>query len=440
MSTNTRLLMAMLGLSTALLLTAGAPSQRDDRGRGASAWTREELEWTPEEREIIRSLWLGSLEPLTPDPSNRYADDPRAADLGERLFFDAGFSVDGSVSCATCHRPELGFQDGLPLARGVGVTNRRTMPVVATAYSPWQFWDGRKDSQWAQALGPLESPVEHGGDRLFHVRRLAEVYSAPYEEIFGPLPDLTHLPPRGGPVEDRELRRAWERLSRDDRDGVNRAFANLGKAIAAYERTLVFGPSRFDAYAAGVLGEADEDATSSLTADEEAGLRLFIGKAGCIDCHNGPRLTDDYFHNTGVPAVKGLPRDRGRQEGAALVRADEFNCLGAYSDASPRECAELRFMVADGRELVRAFKTPSLRGVAQRAPYMHAGQIPDLAAVVAHYDRAPRAPDGHSEIRRLDLTATQRRQLAAFLRALDGPVAVPPAVVPGPSDGGGRRG
>src|SRR5690606_15553813 len=107
------------------------------------------------------SLSIKSLPPLPPDPSNRYGDDPRAAALGHQLFFDTRLSANGKVSCATCHDPGRDFQDGLPLAVGVGTNTRRTMPIAGTAYSPWMFWDGRKDSQWSQALGPLESPVEH---------------------------------------------------------------------------------------------------------------------------------------------------------------------------------------------------------------------------------------------------------------------------------------
>src|SRR5690242_9320383 len=106
----------------------------------------------------LKDLWLASLEPLPADPGNRWADDPSAAKLGERLFFDTRLSSNGEVACASCHDPRKDFQDDLPLARGVGTTARRTMPIAATAYSPFLFWDGRKDSQWAQALGPLESP------------------------------------------------------------------------------------------------------------------------------------------------------------------------------------------------------------------------------------------------------------------------------------------
>src|SRR5688572_4180531 len=130
--------------------------------------------WSKEELDQLRSLSISSLEPLPPDPSNRVADDARAAEFGQRLFFDKRLSSNGEVSCASCHLPGKVFQDGTPLAKGVGTTDRRTMSVIGTARSPWQFWDGRKDSQWAQALGPLESPVEHGGDRTQYAHIAAE--------------------------------------------------------------------------------------------------------------------------------------------------------------------------------------------------------------------------------------------------------------------------
>ncbi len=131
--------------------------------------------WTTEETETLRGLWVGSL---PPGPSNRYADDPRAAAFRHKLFFDTRFSSTGDVSCATCHQPELMFTDGLSLAEGVGTTDRKTITVIGAADSHWQFWDGRKDSQSSQALGPLENPVEHGGVRTLYVHLIAE--TAPY--------------------------------------------------------------------------------------------------------------------------------------------------------------------------------------------------------------------------------------------------------------------
>jgi cytochrome c peroxidase len=154
------------------------------------------------------------------------------------------------------------------------------------------------------------------------------------------------------------------------------------------------------------------------------GLRLFIGKASCTQCHNGPLLTNNEFHNTGVPAAAALPPDLGRALGAKQVLADEFNCRSPWSDANG-QCAELEFLVTDGHELERAFKVPSLRNVADRAPYMHAGQIATLGDVIEHYDRAPAAPAGHTELNRLKLSKRERGQLEAYLRALSGGTNAP---------------
>lgn len=382
--------------------------------------------WSPAQLQQLEGLSLARLEPLPPDPSNRVADDPRAAALGQRLFFDQRLSANGRVSCASCHLPDKLFQDGTSLGQGVGTTDRRTMSIIGAARSPWQFWDGRKDSQWSQALGPLESPVEHGGDRTQYVHLLAEHYRGEYEAIFGRLPDASQLPRHAGPVDDVAARAQWQALPAPDREQVNTAFANLGKAIAAYERRIEPGPSRFDAYVEAALSGDDERMRNSMTRDEIAGLRLFIGKAQCVQCHSGPLLTNNEFHNTGVPAAPGLPRDDGRLSGARKVLQDEFNCLGRYSDAQPQQCGELRFLADGGTQLLRQFRVPSLRNVAERAPYMHAGQFATLREVVAHYNRAPAAPEGHSELKPLGLSDREVAQLVAFLGTLGGPVRAEP--------------
>ena len=383
--------------------------------------------WTEAEVALLRSLWLGSLPPLPADPSNRFGDDPAAAALGEKLFFDTRLSINGQVACATCHVPQLGFQDGKPLSEGIGSTTRRAMPLAGTAYSPWFFWDGRKDSQWAQALAPLENPVEHGGDRTYYVHLLQAHYRSEYEAIFGSLPDLAQLPLHAGPDTDPNAAAAWAAMTTAEQEAINRAFANMGKAIAAFERQILPGASRFDQYVAALLAQDQAAMDVAMTEEEVAGLRLFISKADCTQCHNGPLLTDHHFHNTGVPLAPGLPEDLGRAVGAQQVLADEFNCLGVYSDAGPDGCAELRYMVADGHALVRQYKPPSLRNVAERAPYMHAGQFAQLAEVLQHYNRAPEAPAGHSELHALNLTPQELEQLAAFLESLSGPLVAPSA-------------
>lgn len=389
--------------------------------------------WTAAERTMLRSLSLTQLEALPADPSNRYADQPAASRLGNRLFFDTTMSSTGRVSCGTCHLPANGFQDGLPLGKGVGTAGRRTMPIAGTAYSPWQFWDGRADSHWAQALGPLESAVEHGGDRVQYARIIRDHYRREYEAVFGALPDLTGLPEHAGPVADTVRAHAWIRLAPARQDAITRVYANIGKAIAAFERQITFTPSRFDRYVDAELAGRAPAAADAFSDDERAGLRLFIGKAQCSNCHNGPLLTDQHFHNTGVPRSRdGMANDSGRATGVRAVIANEFNCLSRYSDAAPTDCAELRFAVTDGPELLRAYKTPSLRNAVTRSPFMHAGQFGSIPAVLAHYNRAPSAPAGKSELKPLRLSAAELRQLEAFLNTLASPVNFPRPEAPAP--------
>jgi cytochrome c peroxidase len=381
----------------------------------------------------LKDLWIGTLDPLPADPSNRWADSAAAADLGHRLFFDKRLSSDGRVACATCHNPRIEFQDGLPLARGVGTTDRRTMPVAGTAHSPFLFWDGRKDSQWAQALGPLESPVEHGGNRAQYAHVVAAHYRADYERLFGPLPDLRHVPKMAGPVPDPKARAAWALMSADDRESVTQVFVNVGKAIAAYERRLANGSSRFDIYIEA-WQRSGVPPRGVLSEDERAGLELFVGKANCIQCHNGPLFTNNEFHNTGVPRRYGVPADRGRLTAVRSVMGDEFNCRSRWSDARPGECPELDALPPAAPTMERAFKVPSLRNVADRPPYMHAGQLPTLGHVLRHYNSAPPAPSGRSELKPLGLTFGELRQLEAFLRTLSGGVTAEPRRLAAPPE------
>jgi cytochrome c peroxidase len=305
------------------------------------------------------------------------------------------------------------------------------MPIAGAAHSAWLFWDGRKDSLWSQALGPLEDAVEHGSNRTRIAKVLHAHHRAEYEAVFGPMPDLADLPDDAGPLGSAAERAAWHELDPARRNAVNRIFANLGKAIAAYERTLGPGESRFDRYARAVVAQ-DPVGQRELSSQEINGLRLFLGKGQCATCHNGPLLTDQHFHNTAVPPRNPALPDRGRAAATAKVQHDEFNCLGRFSDAPPQACQELRFMVGDDPALEGAFKTPSLRNVALRAPYMHAGQFASLEEAVAHYAKSPAAAVGHSELahegarhgerKRIRLSQAEVRDLAAFLQSLSGAV------------------
>ncbi|MCE9657475.1 MAG: cytochrome-c peroxidase [Burkholderiales bacterium] len=390
--------------------------------------------WSAGDLATLASMQWQAAGERSVDRSNAYEARADAAALGRALFNDTRLSRNGQVACASCHAADREFQDGRPLGQGVGTGKRRTMPVMGAANAPFLFWDGRKDSLWSQALGPLEDAAEHGGNRIRFLHVVQARYRDRYQAVFGPLPTLDALPDDASPNGNDAERAAWNALPAASRDGVNRVFANLGKAIAAYERQVSYGESRFDAYARATLA-GDPRGQEVLAAQEVRGLRLFIGPGQCVSCHNGPALTDHAFHNTGVPPLDPAAPDRGRAEGVKKLLGDEFNCLGRYSDARPGECGELQFVSADDPGLVGAFRTPSLRNVAARAPYMHAGQLATLGQVVEHYARSPRAAVGRSELAQpgerrpgrqaIRLSASEVQDLVAFLGALTGPVRQP---------------
>ena len=381
--------------------------------------------WDEKSRATLESLSLSSLPTPPPDPSNAVADLREAAIMGNRLFFDTRLSSNGEVSCATCHRPELDFTDGLPKGRGIGESKRNTLSLVGVAYSPWLYWDGRRDSLWSQALSPLEDPNEHGQNRMSLVRFVASepTYREMYASLFGSVPDFSdgaRFPVAAAPAEDSDLADAWSRMSARDQKLVNSVFSNIGKAIAAFERTLIHEPTRFDAYVDAVLREDANAQAEIFSNDEILGLQLFIGKARCTECHNGPLLTNHEFHNTAVLSFPGDLPDRGRVNGVRKVLVNEFNCFGEFSDDPERGCTELAF-VRTGSELIGAMRTPSLRNLANTNPYMHRGQIDTLADVIDHYNRAPDAMIGHNEAKPLRLSGPEKRRLEAFLLTLAAP-------------------
>lgn len=395
---------------------------------------RAAVEWTEPELALLESLSIASLRPPPPQPSNRVADDRAAAELGQRLFFDPSLSVNGRVSCATCHEPERLFTDGRATSRGVADTSRNAPTLAGAAHSPWMFWDGRRDSLWAQALGPLETAAEMGGTRLAVVRRVAADPStaAPYVRVFGSLPDLddqARFPEHAGPFGSAEEREHWGRMSLADRRAVDAAFANIGKAIGAYERLLMPGPARFDRYVESLRSGRAGAENAILTEEEIRGLRLFVdaGRTLCLRCHNGPLLTNQSFHDIGTAKREGGPPDFGRFLGLQAVLIDPFNCLGAFSDARPEQCGELRFLdKAHAGAAMGKFKTPTLRGLPRTAPFMHDGRFTSLDDVIEHY-RSPPAPNRGAtlEITPLALDAEESRALVAFLTTLDGDLATP---------------
>ena len=391
---------------------------------------------------VAEILALSPLPEPPDDPTNRVSGSERAARLGRALFFDRRLSASGEVSCATCHEPAKGWSDGRPQARGEGAVERHSMSLWNVAYNRWFFWDGRADSLWSQALFPLEEPREQGTTRT----TIAKLVGADpdltraYEELFGPLPDLSddaRFPPRARPPVPRVLHDvpigaevqppepevlAWEAMSEADRALVNEVFVNVGKSIAAFERRIVSRRAPFDVFVEGIR-EDDPVKQRALSESGKRGLALFLGKARCHICHTGPNFTDKEFHNNRIPPQEGrASMDPGRFLGVELVQASPWNGVGAFSDDPVGDArTKVAYLVRNGHNWAE-FKTPSLRNVAVTAPYMHEGQFATLEEVLRYYSTLdgamPLQHGGESILQALHLDDGEIADLVAFLEAL----------------------
>ncbi|MFO0683723.1 MAG: cytochrome c peroxidase [Sandaracinus sp.] len=328
-------------------------------------------------------LILGMAYPAAPpaDPSSAHAGDPAAVALGRALFEDAALSPAG-IGCASCHDPARGFGDGLEVGQGTAELARNTPTLYASALVRWPFWDGRVDSLWAQALGPIENAREMASSRLHVAHRIDLAHRTAFEAVFGPMPDLSdtaRFPAEGMPGDA-----AWEVMASADRDAIDRVFASAGKAIAAYERTLAPPHTRFDDYLAGDL--------EALTSAERDGLHEYAAD-GCLDCHFGPALSNGAFHAIGMPGHgSGAELDVGRSAALAPLTSSAFRRQGAYSDA-PGEPDPLAGIASFPPSTIGAFRTPTLRALSATAPYGHAGTFATIREVVVHYANV-RRPNG----------------------------------------------
>lgn len=500
-----------------------------------------------------------------PDTSNAVADNPAAAALGHRFYFDPGFSGVASgadmllrpltspgraevgapigVSCNTCHEVARGGADhtappvGQAVSIGGGAYDVNGQQTINAAFADLVYWNGRNDSLWSQIVAVAESHVSMNGSRLRVAWRIVDAYRAEYEALFpqNPLPpeldtvaaQRARLAPDGTcklvdgacpaachttygpclprfPLEGRPgfvhpgeqpvcswgstetilqpYQDAWDCMQLADQLQVTRILTNWGKALAAYERTLVSRDAPFDRWAAagfppGMLAPA-----------AERGARLFVGKAACSQCHAGPLFTDNLFHNLGVPqAGRYVPTTAACPEGdwCDCVSDDRFepvNCLpiGARDGLRKLQASRLRrdsiwsdddecrrhFTVhtdpnyaadhptqCDGRirwyslpltdDLRGAWRTPGLRDVALTAPYMHTGAYATLREVVAGYNRGTLDTGDGERIGPLDprlhplgLTDNELDDLVAFLESLTGsvdPAVTAPPELPPPS-------
>ena len=379
-----------------------------------------------------RIAGLAQLSPPPADPTNQFSNNQVAARLGQRLFFDERMSRNGEISCATCHVPELGFADGLPLPMGLAEGERHTPSLLNVGWHRWFFWDGRADTLWSQALHPFEKDAEFGTTRMKVIHHVAEdpILRREYEAVFGPLPPLedeTRFPrsaqPSGDPKHPDTL--AWQNMTAEDQQLVNRIFANIGKAIAAYEHQLNTTNSPFDDFASAMLAN-DERAMAEYDSDAYEGMLLFIGEAGCRQCHNGPMFSDLEFHNIGIPPGHGgLPQDAGRWEGIDVLQKNPFRANGPFSDSPESQRGRSTASLIRSSEHWGAFRTPSLRNLNRTAPFMHQGQFATLKDVLAFYNTLDDMVvlDHHQEtvLQPLDLDERQLAQLETFLLSLSSP-------------------
>jgi len=371
----------------------------------------DESEW-----ELIQGMaWHG--EPVD-DPTNGVFRSPAAATLGRRLFFDKSFSPNGDVACASCHAPEKNFGDDRPQSVGLARVDRHAPNVALASYTHAQFWDGRADSLWMQALGPFESAKEMGSSRGTVVRHIAADHRAAYEAVFGALPALASDARLDGAM---PTAASWTSLSSDEQRVVTGIFVNAGKAIAAYERTLRVNENALDRYARG-------DATA-LGDPERKGLKSYL-HSGCAQCHAGPRLTDDAYHALRFPTGReDGAADRGRIDAFEFLANSEFNAAGTWSDA------RMPLVFPSNRDrLLGAFKTPTLRGVATRGQFGHGGTLATLEDLAKHYSERGLKESDPKAVGTLDpwvpeFDHTMRDALVPFLKVLKGD-ALDPATAP----------
>lgn len=378
------------------------------------------------------------------DPTNKYADDPAAAALGQRLFFDPGYSGPivvgddgtngglgaageaGKVSCRSCHLGDWMIDDrsrpnGTSLAIDWFFRNAPTLVNVAT-YERWFGWVGFNDNLWGKSLIPAEFVM--GTTRSGIVHYLYAAYRDDYEAVFGaPLPDeldpahpdAARFPSDATPLDPTG---SWSTMAPADQDAINLAYANFGKALAAYQRKLISGPAPFDRYLEGD--------TSAIPEAAKRGARLFIGKAACSECHSGPTFSDEEFHVTGVEQlgehVLGAPDyDPGRLGALDVYLSWDFSTAGKYNDdPSVDHSAGITREPA----LAGAFRTKGLRNVAMTGPYMHTGHLKTLREVVEFYNVGG-AESGYAGtkdplMKPLQLTESEIDDLVAFLEALTG--------------------
>src|SRR5713226_9913276 len=331
-----------------------------------------------------------------PDPSNRVSGQADAIEFGTRLFFDQRLSAKGTVACASCHVPERNWSDNLRRGVGMSEVDRNTPTLMNLAASRWYGWDGASDSLWSQSLRPILDQRELAATPR-HVAQLVrndEQLSCRYRKAFGTPPS---------PTDDEAV------------------LVDVGKALAAFQETLVSGRTPFDRFR-DALAKAEQPPLGTYSEPAQRGLKIFIGKGGCTACHSGPNFTGGEFFATGLSrfAPRGQP-DPGRQDAIRQLAESRFNLLGLYNDDRTGASAARTRAASFEKAGFGEFKVPSLRNLILTAPYGRDGSVETLAEVVRHYaDLDPvslHAKDGRPA-KPLDLTAREQTDLIVFLQSL----------------------
>jgi cytochrome c peroxidase len=355
------------------------------------------LDFSAHERQQILSFgpWPP---PFVSDPSNRVSGNPAAIALGARLFFDARLSPSGYIACVTCHQTDRGWADGKARAHGLADLPRNVPALANLRLQRWFGWGGGADSLWMASLRPLLDPREFDSNPS----AVARVYvrdpalACLYQRAFG------HAP---------SGRRA-------DHEAV---MVNSAKALAAFQETLITGRTPFDEFR-DALARGDGAAATRYPIAAQRGLKLFIGRGGCIACHNGPNFSNGEFADVGVPYFIAPGQvDSGRHDDLQRLRPSPFSLLGRHNDDAGRTSARAtRHAVLEPRHWGE-FKVPSLRNVAVTAPYMHNGSVPTLRDVLLHYstlDEARIHSSAQPLLRALHLSPEETDALVAFLETL----------------------
>ena len=369
--------------------------------------------------ELKKIKTLSPLPESPADPTNKVGLNPKAATFGEDLFNDWRLSRGEEFACQTCHRVTdhlMSVRDDTPI----------DIPTLWNlGHNKWFFFDGRTDTMWAQALGPIENPKEHDFSRTEVAALISGdiYYSKTYKELFGDIPDFSdkdRFPEPGKPSKDnKEASKNWEKMTAKDRMAVNKVFANVGKALAAFQMTLTSQKTDFDVFVEGIK-ENDQKKINALSKSAQRGLKVFVGKGKCITCHSGPAFTDSEFHDTQLPEVEvDLGFKNARHGGIKEVKESIFNAAGPFSDDPKGAFAKRLSQLKTEARNKGQFKTPGLRNIDYTQPYMHTGQFRSLIDVINFYSdmKGAQASD-HPEIVPRNFTEEEKKDLVEFLKSL----------------------